>query len=331
MKANKIIKGLTLLLIGLVLLANSLEILDWAVWSNIFKLWPLLLVSLGISLIFKDRSLSFLSPLIIFLAILIGVTTSYTGISFEGEIIREVKTLSREIVLPIEKIPEEELTSEAEMAPETEATLESEVISEAVVSPEITKASIALEFSHGEFTLNKATNLLYECISQYRYKAFEPFEEYSLTENEANILISHLEVKGQYYNAKNDWKLKLNNQIIYDLSIKSGAISANCDLSNFNIEKVLIKSGVSNINLIAPKYNSKITIDTGVSNIDIGIPKNVGARIIIDSEISTKNLDNFIKADDVYLSNNYNNSEFKTDIEIDCAVSRINIYYTDMR
>jgi len=38
MKANKIIKGLTFLLIGTILLANTLEILEWSVWSNIIKL-----------------------------------------------------------------------------------------------------------------------------------------------------------------------------------------------------------------------------------------------------------------------------------------------------
>ena len=51
MKANKIISGLTLLLIGIILLANTLNILEWSVWLNIIKLWPLLLVSWGISLI----------------------------------------------------------------------------------------------------------------------------------------------------------------------------------------------------------------------------------------------------------------------------------------
>jgi len=60
MKANKIIKGLTFLLIGTILLANTLEILEWSVWSNIIKLWPLLIVSLGLSLIFRGKSLSFM-------------------------------------------------------------------------------------------------------------------------------------------------------------------------------------------------------------------------------------------------------------------------------
>jgi hypothetical protein len=102
------------------------------------------------------------------------------------------------------------------------------------------------------------------------------------------------------------------------------------NLSGFKVEKLYIESGVSNINLVVPKYNSKIIINTGASNIDIAIPKEVGATVNIDSGIAIKNLDDFIKRNDTYISNNYDNSEFKTEIEIDCGVSRINIYYLDI-
>ena len=336
MKANKIIKGLTLLLMGTILLANTLEILEWSVWSNIFKLWPLLVISLGLSLIFRGKSLSFMGPLIIFLGIIAGVGASYMGISIEGEMVREVKTLSREIVIEVEKVPEVKLApevetlSEAETAQETEATQEVEISSEVEEYSGIEKASIELKFDVGTLNIGESTPLLYECISYYRYKEFEPFEKYSTTEKEADILIYHSPVKGNFRNPKNKWQLKLNNQIIYNLSIKAGAVNMDCNLSAFKIEKLYIESGASNINLVLPQYNSKIIIDTGVSNIDIAIPKNVGATVNIDSGIALKDLDEFIKKNNTYISNNYDNSEFKVEIEIDCGVSNINIDYIDI-
>ena len=314
MKANKIIKGLTFLLIGTILLANTLEILDWSVWSNLFKLWPLLVISLGLSLIFRGKSLSFMGPLIIFLGIIAGVGASYMGISFEGEMVREVKTLSREIVIEVEKVPE------------TEVTLETKEY------PEIEKASIGLNLDVGKLTLGESTPLLYECVSQYRYKEFEPFEKFSRTEKEANILIYHSPVIKRRIsnNIRNHWQLKLNNKIIYDLSVKTGAIDIDCNLSDFKVEKLYIESGASNINLVLPQYNSKIIIDTGVSNIDIAVPKNVGATVNIDSGIAIKDLDDFIKKNGTYISNNYNSSEFKVEIEIDCGVSNIDIDYINI-
>ncbi len=338
MKSNKIINGLTLLLIGIILLANTLNILEWSVWSNIIKLWPLLLVSWGISLIFRGKSLSFMGPLIVFLAIILGVGASYMGIGLEREMVREVKTLSREIVIEAEKVPETEVAPEVEITPETEAAPETEITPETETSletkeyPKIERASIELNLDVGKLALGESTPLLYECISQYRYKEFEPFEKFSHTEKEADILIYHSPVTKKVIsnNIKNNWQLKLNNEIIYNLSVETGAINTDCNLSGFKVEKLYIESGASNINLVLPQYNSKIIIDTGVSNIDIAIPKNVGATVNIDSGIAIKNLDNFIKRNDTYISQNYNDSEFKTDIEIDCGVSHINIHYTDI-
>ncbi len=319
MKANKIIKGLTLLLIGIIFLANTLEILEWSVWSNIVKLWPLLLVSLGLSLIFRGKSLSFMGPLIIFLGIIAGMGASYMGIGFEGEIVREAKTLSREIVIEVEKVPE------TEVAPETEIALETKEY------PEIERASIELKLDLGKLTIGESTPLLYECISQYQYKEFEPFEKYSSTEKEVSILIYHLPVRRKnFYNVKNDWQLKLNNQIIYNLSIETGAINTDCNLSGFKVEKLYIESGASNINLVMAQYDSKIIIDTGASNIDIAIPKNVGATVSIDSGIAIKDLEDFIKKNGKYISTNYNESEFKVEIEIDCGVSHIDIDYINI-
>ena len=337
MKANKIIKGLTFLLIGTILLANTLEILEWSVWSNIIRLWPLLIVGLGFSLIFRGKSLSFMGPLIIFLGIIVGVGASYMGINFEEEIVREIKTLSREIIIEVEKIPETEVALETEIipeietAPETEISPETETPLETKEYPEIEKASIGLNLDVGKLTLGESTPLLYECVSQYRYKEFEPFEEFSRTEKEANILIYHSQVIKRRIsnNIGNHWQLKLNNKIIYDLSIKTGAIDTDCNLSGFKVEKLYIESGASNINLVLPQYDSKIIIDTGVSNINIAIPKNVGATVNIDSGIAIKDLDDFIKRNGTYISHNYNESEYKTEIEIDCGVSNIDIVYTD--
>ncbi|HBY57279.1 MAG TPA: hypothetical protein DEG96_05400 [Candidatus Atribacteria bacterium] len=330
MKANRIIGGFTLLLIGIILLANTLDILEWSVWSNIIKLWPLLLVSWGVSLIFRGRSLSFLGPLIIFLGIIIGVVASYMGIGLEGEIVREVKTLSREIAVEVEKIPEVETPSQIGVLPETESTQPVEISSEVKEYSEIEKASIKLKFDVGTINIGESTPLLYECISHYRYKEFEPFEKYSIVGKEADILIYHSPIKGNFRNPKNKWQLKLNNQPIYDLNIETGAVNMDCNLSRFKVENLYIESGASNINLSIPKYNSKIVIDTGASNIDIAIPKNVGATVNIDSGIAVKDLDDFIKKNGTYISHNYNESEFKTEIDIECGVSRIDIYYIDI-
>jgi|GEM_PF-1384947 len=346
MKAGIIIKGLTLLLIGLILLANTLNLLDWSVWSNIFKLWPLLLISWGISLIFRGKSLYLLGPLILFLGIGFGVVSSYMGIGLEEKIEVEMKTLSREAVIEVEEevVEVETVTPQVEgeitpTTPETESAKEGEgvvVETETAEAPTkvkklipVEKAKIDLDFTAATLEIGGFTPLLYECIAEYRYKPFEPFETFSATDKEAKVLISHSATQGNYSNPRNKWQLKLNNQIIYDLNIKTGAINLNGDLSTFQINNFYLKSGASNIKLKIPQNNSKFIIDTGAANIEILIPKKVGALVNIDSGISVKKLDDFDKQNDTYLSKNYEQAEFKTEIDIKCGVSNIKFSYID--
>jgi len=76
MKIRHFLKGLIVILIGLILLANNFGILSWGIWYYLVRLWPLILITIGIDLIFQGTSLSFLrilSPLLIIAAICLTV------------------------------------------------------------------------------------------------------------------------------------------------------------------------------------------------------------------------------------------------------------------
>jgi len=60
--------GVILICIGTVLLLNTLGVLGWGVWFSLLKLWPLLLISIGVRRIFVNtrlHALSLLGPLMI--------------------------------------------------------------------------------------------------------------------------------------------------------------------------------------------------------------------------------------------------------------------------
>jgi len=358
MKSKKIIKGLTILLIGLILLANTLEILDWSVWYNVFKLWPLLLISAGLSIIFRERTLSFLAPLVILLAIIAGVWTGYSDIELIKEVTPQEKILSREFIIQAISPPEENISLEIKkVTPEStspdETETEIKTTDAMVIAPPISKTSLDLNFDVGSLIIQDSTNQLYECISRYRYKEFEPFEEYSSSDDEAFIYLAHAPVYGSFFsgnhknnwhftlnkdigpisrrfitgNVNNSWNVKLNKDMIYNLHINSGAIDTECNLSDFKVDEFSLESGASNIKLILPEFDAKIMIDSGASNIVIGIPDNVGVILKLDTGISIKNLNDFFRENDTYTSSNYDEADFKTNIEIDCGISNINIYY----
>jgi hypothetical protein len=354
MNGTQFLKGLAIILVGVILLLNNFNILEWSVWYNIFKLWPLLLVSLGISLIFRRR-LSWLAPLVIVVGIIIGIGAGYMGVdlSLEGTISTEVTTLQREIELvPVTKTVEQEAKEDVSESEEiiTEADTETldkedeeittdkaeEIAEEAKVEtemlPNVQKANLHLSYDVGVFNLESPTPLVYQCQVSYRYPNFEPIEDYSVSEQIANIHIYHDSLSSSdnhFRNPKNEIDLKLNKEIIYDLLIETGATTINYDLSKFKVEQFSVKSGASDIKIITPQYNSDININSGVSKIDINIPENIGAIINLDTGLSSKDFGEEFKKEEgnKYISDNYNNSEYKVNINIDSGLSQISIHY----
>jgi hypothetical protein len=354
MNGTQFLKGLAIILVGVILLLNNLNILEWSVWYNIFKLWPLLLVSLGISLIFRRR-LSWLAPLVIVVGIIIGIGAGYMGVdlSLEGTISTEVTTLQREIELvpvtkKVEQEAEEDFSGSEEIItePDTETLGEEdeeitageaeETAEEAKVEtemlPNVQKANLHLSYDVGVFNLEFPTPLVYQCQVNYRYPHFKPIEDYSVFEQVANIHIYHDSLSSpdnHFRNPKNEIDLKLNKEIIYDILIETGATTINYDLSKFKVDQFSVKSGASDIRIIAPQYNSDININSGISKIDINIPENVGAFISLDTGLSSKDFGEEFKKEEgnKYISDNYDNSEYKVNINIDSGLSQISIHY----
>lgn len=352
MRLTRFLKGLVIILVGAILLLNNLNILEWAVWPNILKFWPLLLISVGISLIFRKR-LSWLGPMVILLGIVFGISASYMNLDLqlEGKIPTEVETIQKEVEMIPVVIPEIEIEEEViseispgEEIPETPVGAEEEKEEERLLAleakeemdediemvPLIQKANIHLNYTVGSFILRFPTPLVYQCQVSYRYPEFKPVENFSVEGHEAEIMITHQQVSDKIVrNSNNNIDLQLNTNIIYDIFLETGATSIDYNLSKFKIENLSIKSGASKIDIIAPQYNGKININSGVSKIDIAIPNNVGAMVYLDTGISLKDFDeNFSKQENnVYLSKNYDNAEYRIDIKIDSGISQINIHY----
>ncbi len=51
MEVKRVFEGLTVVTVGVILLANTLGVLPWTVWWTVVMLWPLLIVSLGIDIL----------------------------------------------------------------------------------------------------------------------------------------------------------------------------------------------------------------------------------------------------------------------------------------
>ena len=84
---------------------------------------------------------------------------------------------------------------------------------------------------------------------------------------------------------RNEWGLRLDNDVPIELSVDVGAGTSNLKLSDLSLSGLDITLGATEgtIDLSGDwAHNLDVTIDAGASNTKVFLPKNVGVRVVVD-------------------------------------------------
>lgn len=123
------------------------------------------------------------------------------------------------------------------------------------------------------------------------------------------------------------YNFKLNEDVIWDLDLNLGAVSATLNLENIATRTVDLDMGAGNFEIIlGNKYNkSDIKIDSGASNINITVPKDAGIKIKLDGSLNRINIDdlNLIRLGDYYISPDYDEKDVKLAFRVNMSVGKV--------
>ncbi len=115
---------------------------------------------------------------------------------------------------------------------------------------------------------------------------------------------------------------------VWNMSFDVGAAKADFDLSEIKISDLDIEGGAASIDVKLGDnyYYTKVDIESGASSIKIKIPEESGCDLRISSVLSGKNINGFEKIDHGhYQTSNYESAKNKIDIEVETAVSSYSI------
>ena len=73
MKSENLVTGTILVLLGLAFLGRNLGILPGIPWSNLWRLWPVFLIVVGLQVLFPKGKLSVLAPTVLIIAVIIAL------------------------------------------------------------------------------------------------------------------------------------------------------------------------------------------------------------------------------------------------------------------
>ena len=285
--------GFIIVLLGLFYLAKNTEYLPLDLDINIFQLWPLLIIMLGLSLLSGRGLTSNLIGILTFCiaSIMVAILLFNGGNSS----IVEWKNISVEIER----------------------------------GEEISSATIHIIAGVSDINIKGGAEKLIE--GNFQTNLME-LQKSSKVENEIQKVKIEIQKDDDWYKSLNSegskMDINLNSRVPMDLYFETGAVKAKINLSNVLVRTVDIKTGISSLDLVLGDNMEKtdVKLEAGVSEIKISLPKTVGARIKIDSGISSRELNGFEKTGEKeYQTSNYDIADKKIEMDLDIGITDLKI------
>lgn len=129
-------------------------------------------------------------------------------------------------------------------------------------------------------------------------------------------------------NPTNRFYVGIDEETPLSLNVNSGASNNNIDLSGIRAEYVSLSTGASNVNLTMGDKLDKATVvvEAGASSINLNLPKGVGAKVFIESGMSSQDLTGFVQTDkNTYQSPNYETSDKKIDVSVSMGMASLSV------
>ncbi len=303
MKSSHIFWGLLFICLGVLILINNFTsiIMDW---STIWKLWPLVVVLLGLSILIKHKYgkgvIAGLASIILAFAIFASFKTATSFLSNDLQI---------------------------ELGDDANGEFATTEYSEFFDST-LTLATLNFDAGAGTFNILKTTDSLFTAKTEGIKNNFDLTRFDTDSSSNIDFSMGDKAVFRFGNNYKNKVDIALNPKPVWEMFFDVGAASMDFDLTAFKTKNIDIGMGAASIDIkLSSLYpETHLIIDAGASDINISVPKESGCKIIIDDALSSKHFYDFEKIDsDNYETDNFEEAINKIYIDIECGVSSISV------
>lgn len=280
---------------GVVFLLNNMGVLSWSVWETLWRLWPVLLIAIGLDLLIGRHSR--LGSLLVAL-LLVGVLAAAIGWGVPS------------------------FGSNAGLSAQVERT---ETIAEDLKGAG--RAEVEIRFGTGTLYLaalpEGSQQLLAGTVDLSKGEGLQ----LSHTSERLELRSQGSWSVGPTVTAdeRKKWDLELNRDIPLDLQIGTGVGRSNIDLTQINLRSLDINGGVGQATIkLAQRGRYGVEIDGGVGEIILSLPPGLAARVTVDGGLGGVSVDgDFTRRGDEYTSPNFEAAANRTEITVDGGIGRV--------
>ena len=278
---------------GVILLLNNLGLLSWTIWDTLFRLWPVILIAIGLDILIGRRSLwgSLLSAALV-LAIFGGAIWLFASRPAGGEAV----------------------TTEQISQPLGGAA----------------RAEVEIGFGVGQLrvsTMTDSKNLIEGTVALNKSETIT--RDFEITGDTARFTLRSQGVPvipfGGFGDPDSGWQLKLNRDVPMAVSISIGVGESQIELSELHATSVQVNTGVGQTTLTLPRQGQvKAQVSGGVGQTIIYIPAGMAARIEVRNGLGNVSVSgDYTGEGGVYYSAGYSAAENRVDLEVNGGVGNI--------
>lgn len=318
MKFRNVFWGLSLIIIGGLLVARNLGFVDFD-WFNILRLWPLIFILWGLSVL-PIREIIKIGALVI----LLGGATWFV---LEGPESNMHLNIFSHFDQNCGEDYDNSFSNGEKDGKKAAAFIKNEHNFTVPYADTIQNATLEMDAVAGSFSLSDTCSDLLTFSQTGTFRGFYQYHVYR-SNHDVTVNISERNEHIFYNNNHKRVVIRLSDKPVWDISLDAGASSVNYDLSKFKVRKVSLDGGAGSFKItLGDKYpDVKIDINAGASSLTMRVPENTGCDLEITAVLSGKHLPGFQKVSSGhYQTENYDTVKNKINLNVDAAVSSFRI------
>ncbi|MBI4312720.1 MAG: hypothetical protein HY681_13200 [Chloroflexi bacterium] len=284
--------GLLLIAVGGLLLLQTLGIVPWSVWADLWRLWPAALIASGIGIIFGKRAPWLAGALI---ALLLAGAVAFAAFGNNG--------LKQDAV---------------------ERTTLSEPLGGAK------SLNVTLDFGAGNIALGSlATGSSNIIEGVFDGNPQGVGETVARRGDMVEVTLQRKSPRFFFGGVSEEWDVRLSRNVAIELTLNAGASEINADLADLNVTDLAVKAGASDVSVTLPGKAERTfaRLEVGAAELDVRVPAGVAARIRADAGVASVDVDQarFPKRGDVYESPDFDTADRRVEVEIRGGVADITV------
>ena len=307
-RSVSLVGPLILIGLGVIWLLNNMGLLAWSVWETIFRLWPVLLIAVGLEIILNRFSVwGSLLALVVTVVILAGALWLIGANVGTGQV-----------------VPGEEVSQALGGATQAVVIIEPGVGSLHIEAlPESANPSAALRTSLAEGVIRVQ--------SKQRVR-----RDFAVSGNTATFsLRGEGETFGPFIGRSDrpSWDLSLAPDVPLELEVAMGIGRADVDLTGLTVSNLKVSMGVGQTIVTLPDEGRfQVKIEGAIGETVVVIPAGMAARIHVNTGLAARGLPaSYQHQDDVYTSLGYASADNRVDLEVSQAIGQITVRHTGTR